>query len=97
LEPRCEQITAWVKAGLTVVKIGILLERHGVRVSYRTLHRFATDRCGYGRGSSTVPVADGEPGRSASDCRGSAWLIAVHGVTLRCTLHKHSSEFEMSR
>jgi transposase len=57
------QIEAWVnKDRLSVVKIGILLERRGVVVPYRTLHRFCVERCGFGRTSSTVRVADGEPG-----------------------------------
>lgn len=58
-----EQISGWVKDDkLTVVKIGILLERQGVRVPYRTLHRFCVERCGFGGTSSTVRVADGTPG-----------------------------------
>jgi transposase len=56
LEACREEIGAWVKQGLTVVKIGVLLERQGVAVPYRTLHRFCAERCGYGRS------ADGEPG-----------------------------------
>ncbi len=67
-----EQIRAWVAGGerdgvkheaLSVVKIEELLARQGVRVPYRTLHRFAAERCGFrtGRGT-TVRVADGEPG-----------------------------------
>jgi transposase len=67
-----EQIRAWVGglelAGikhepLSVVKVEELLARQGVRVPYRTLHRFAVERCGFrtGRGT-TVRVADGEPG-----------------------------------
>ncbi|WP_222722284.1 IS21 family transposase [Actinomadura alba] len=57
------QIEAWVKKDkLSVVKIGILLERRGVLVPYRTLHRFCVERCGFGRTASTVRVADGEPG-----------------------------------
>jgi hypothetical protein len=56
-------VEAWVKQGLTVVKIGVLLERQGVVVPYRTLHRFCAERCGYGRtAATTVRVADGEPG-----------------------------------
>ena len=46
LEARQEEITAWVKAGVPVVKIGILLARRGVVVAERTLHRFAAERCG---------------------------------------------------
>jgi transposase len=67
-----EQVRAWVVGGehdgvrhepLSIVKIEELLARQGVRVPYRTLHRFAVERCGFrtGRGT-TVRVADGEPG-----------------------------------
>jgi hypothetical protein len=63
LEACREEIEGWVKQGLTVVKIGLLLERRGVMVPYRTLHRFCAERCGYGRtAATTVRVADGEPG-----------------------------------
>ncbi|MGH3787423.1 MAG: hypothetical protein ACRDRG_12920 [Pseudonocardiaceae bacterium] len=57
-----EQIAAWVDQGLTTVKIGVLLARKGVAVPYRTLARYAVERCGAGRQSATVRVADGEPG-----------------------------------
>ena len=68
-----EQIRAWVTGHtsadgvkhdpLSVVKVEELLARQGVRVPYRTLHRFAVERCGFrsGRGT-TVRVADGDPG-----------------------------------
>jgi transposase len=63
LEACRAEIEAWVKEGLTVVKIGVLLERRGIVVPYRTLHRFCAERCGYGRAAAaTVRVADGEPG-----------------------------------
>ena len=62
LQEHREQISAWVEQGLTVVKIGTLLERRGVVVAYRTLHRFCVQCCGYGKSSQTVRVADGEPG-----------------------------------
>lgn len=62
-----EQITAWVKGGegldpLSIVKIEELLARQGCVVPYRTLHRFAAERCGFRVKSTTVRVADGEPG-----------------------------------
>ena len=57
-----EQIAGQVQAGLSVVKIGVLLERQGIVVPYRTLHRFCVERCGFGRTAATVRVADGEPG-----------------------------------
>ena len=65
LAPRKEQVTAWVKDGLTLVKIHELLERSGTAVPYRTLARFAAGECGYSssaRQQVTVPVADGKPG-----------------------------------
>ena len=57
-----EQIKAWVDKDLTVVKIGILLRRRGVVVPHRTLARFAAERCGAGRRSTTVRVDDPPPG-----------------------------------
>jgi len=63
LEACHAEIGAQVEQGLTVVKIGVLLERRGIVVPYRTLHRFCAERCGYGRtAATTVRVADGEPG-----------------------------------
>ena len=47
---------------LTVTKIHTLLARQGCVVPYRTLHRFACERCGFGRKDTTVRVADGDPG-----------------------------------
>jgi len=58
-----DQITGWVKDGLTVVKIGDLLARRGVIVPQRTLHRYCAERTAYrGRRGATVPIADGDPG-----------------------------------
>jgi transposase len=62
-----EQVRAWVVGGpgqgpLSVVKIEELLARQGVRVPYRTLHRFAVERCGFKVTTTTVRVVDGEPG-----------------------------------
>jgi transposase len=62
-----EQIRGWVTGGagqdpLSVVKIEELLARQGVRVPYRTLHRFAVERCGFRVKTTTVRVVDGEPG-----------------------------------
>ncbi|HVE45645.1 MAG TPA: hypothetical protein VNA57_02700 [Acidimicrobiales bacterium] len=45
-----------------MVKIGILLARRGVVVPQRTLARFAVERCGAGRRSTTVRVGDPPPG-----------------------------------
>lgn len=65
-----EQITAWVKGGdgqdrLSIVKIEELLARQGVKVPYRTLHRFAAERCGFRAKSTTVRWPTGSRGWSA--------------------------------
>ncbi len=57
-----ERIKAWVGEGLTVTKVNVLLARRGVEVPYRTLARFATERCGAGKQALTVRVADPDPG-----------------------------------
>lgn len=68
LSAREEQIRAWVKGDgkdnkpLSIVKIEELLTRQGCVVPYRTLHRFATERCGFRAKDTTVRVNDGEPG-----------------------------------
>ena len=64
---RQEQITGWVVGGdgqpaLSIVKIEELLARQGCVVAYRTLHRFAVERCGFRVTSTTMRIADGEPG-----------------------------------
>ncbi|MGH9269256.1 MAG: hypothetical protein ACRD0D_13915 [Acidimicrobiales bacterium] len=56
------RIKEWVEKDLTVVKIGVLLARQGVVVPHRTLARFAVERCGAGRGPTTVRVDDPPPG-----------------------------------
>jgi transposase len=79
LAPRKEQVTAWVKDGLTLVKIGELLERSGTPVPYRTLARFAAEECGYSSSSRqkvTVPVADGRPGEEVQVDFGYLGMIA---------------------
>jgi hypothetical protein len=63
LAAREAQIRAWIsKDGLSIVKIEQLLARSGCVVPYRTLHRFAVERCGFRVKSTTVRVLDGEPG-----------------------------------
>lgn len=58
-----QQIRDWIKDdGLQLTNIHGKLTRRGVVVPYRTLHRFAAERCGFGRRQATVRVADGEPG-----------------------------------
>jgi hypothetical protein len=51
------------------------LARLGVVVPYRTMHRFATERCGFGARRPTVRVADGDLTRAAG--------IDLHTVRLQ--------------
>jgi len=76
LETRHAEIEQQVRQGLSVVKIGVLLERRGVVVPYRTLHRFCVERCGFGKSASTVRVADGEPGAECQIDFGYLGLLA---------------------
>lgn len=64
---REDQIKKWVAGGegekpLSIVKIEELLARQGCRVPYRTLHRFAVERCGFRVKATTMRINDGEPG-----------------------------------
>src|SRR5712691_470182 len=81
LAPREAEITGWVKAGLTLVKIGELLERSGTAVPYRTLARFAAAECGWSSAKSrvTVPVADGKPGEEVQIDFGYLGMISDGG------------------
>src|SRR6202044_256944 len=69
-------IEALVKKGLSVVKIGVLLERRGAVVPYPALHRFRVERCGFGKTAATVRGADGEPGMECQIDFGYLGLLA---------------------
>jgi hypothetical protein len=63
LEPHEQRIRDWIESDdLQLTNIHGKLTRLGVVVPYRTLHRFAVERCGFRRRQTTVRVADGEPG-----------------------------------
>jgi transposase len=63
LAAREDQIRAWIdKDGLSIVKIEQLLARSGCVVPYRSLHRFAVERCGFRVKTTTMRVTDGQPG-----------------------------------
>jgi len=55
-------IEAHLQAGRRLSKIRTLLGRQGVAVSYATLRRFAIAELGFGRATTTIPVADCDPG-----------------------------------
>lgn len=75
---RCVTHRAFIQEKLEhtkLSKVRRLLRRRGVHIPYPTLHRFAVAELGYGRRASTIPVADGEPGREAQlDTGWVGWL-----------------------
>jgi hypothetical protein len=74
-----DQLKAWlVDEKLTVVKAHDLLVRRGTVVPQRTLHRYALEVLGVGRSTrtTTVRVADGEPGSELQVDFGKMGLIA---------------------
>jgi transposase len=87
LQAEREQITTWVGRDMSVAKIGILLERRGVVVPYRTLHRFCVECCGFGRGGTTVRVADGEPGVECQIDFGKMGMVYDPVAGRRRTVH----------
>ena len=57
-----DEIREWVGEDLQLTNIHGKLTRQGLVVPYRTLHRFAVERCGFGRRKATLRVADGAAG-----------------------------------
>jgi len=93
-----EQIKKWVKAELTVAKIGDLLARQSVVVPERTLQRFCAERCGAGRSQTTVRVADPEPGQELQADFGRMGLLfdphterrrVVHALIVVAVVSRH--------
>ncbi len=93
-----EQITGWVAADLQLTNIHGKLTRRGLVVPYRTLHRFATEQCGFGGHRLTVRVADGEPGVECQVDFGRLGLLAdpasgrrraVHGLIFTAVCSRH--------
>jgi hypothetical protein len=87
LESWAEQIGSWVQADLQLTNIHGKLARRGVVVPYRTLHRFAVERCGFGRRQPTLRVADGEPGVECQVDFGRLGLLLDPDSGRRRTLH----------
>ena len=81
------RIRDWVDADLQLTNIHGKLARHGITVPYRTLHRFAVDRCGFGRRQPTVRVTDGEPGVECQLDFGRLGLIADPDAARRRVAH----------
>ncbi len=69
-------ISKYLDRDVRLTKIRKLLRRQqGLLVSYATLRRFAIQELGYREGASTLPVADGEPGKELQiDTGWVGWL-----------------------
>ncbi len=98
LVPWTGQITSWVKADLQLTNIHGKLTRRGLVVPYRTLHRFACERCGFGGRAPTLRVADGKPGLECQVDFGRLGLMAdpatgrrraVHGLIFTAVYSRH--------
>jgi transposase len=101
-----EQINTWIEQGLTLTKTHVLLERRGVAVPYRTLHRYAVAELGFGRRRATVPVADGDPGVELQVDFGRLGLIpdpargtrrVTHGLIFTAVYSRHLFVFPTHR
>jgi transposase len=75
-----------VEDGVRLTKVHDLLERRGIAVPYRTLHRFCATELGYGRRRATVPVADCDPGQEVQVDFGRMGLVPdpASGRRRRC-------------
>jgi transposase len=82
-----EEIRCWVEQDLQLTNIHGKLTRRGVMVPYRTLHRFAAERCAFGGRRGTVRVADGEPGMECQLDFGRLGMMVVPDTGRRRALH----------
>jgi transposase len=88
------RIEAWLRPeaderrGLRLSKVHTLLEREGIRVPYSSLHRFATQHCGFqDRRRLTVRVAEVAPGELAEVDFGRLGLVWDPATGRRRVLH----------
>lgn len=93
LRPHGARIEAWLRAddgrrGLRLTKVHALLEREGIRVPYSSLHRFASQHCGFqDRRRLTVRVAEVAPGELAEVDFGRLGLVWDPESERRRVLH----------
>jgi len=76
---RCQEQRAFIAKKLServrLSKVRRLLVRQGVDIPYATLHRYAVLELDYGKRATTVPVADGEPGKELQVDTG--WVLSL--------------------
>jgi hypothetical protein len=74
LQERIEKLVTGPDA-LRLSKVHSLLVREGVAVPYSSLHRFAVDRCSFGKPHVTVRMAESQPGELAEVDFGRLGLV----------------------
>ena len=99
LVPEQARIAEWIeKDRLQLTNIHGKLARRGISVPYRTLHRFATERCGFTSKPATLRVADGTPGVECQVDFGRLGLIpdpvtgrrrVTHGLIFTAVYSRH--------
>ena len=80
----CEQhrelLGQWIEGEVPLAKVQQLLHRHtGALVPYRTLHRYATQKLGFGGRQATVRLAEGKPGEELQMDFGAVGWISESG------------------
>jgi transposase len=83
LEGQHGLVQQWLDEGLRLTKIEVLLQRRGVTVPYRTLHRYCVLELGFGAGRETVRVDDGQPGQELQVDFGRMGLLGHLGMARR--------------
>jgi len=75
-----ELLAGWLEESIPLSKVQELLSRHtGVKVPYRTLHRYATRELGVGGRRTTVRLADGKPGEELQMDFGAVGFLSEGG------------------
>lgn len=87
LEGERDALEKQIEDGLRLTKMHELLERRGIAVPYRTLHRYCAQELGYGRRRATVPIADCEPGSELQVDFGRLGLLPDPASGRRRTCH----------
>jgi hypothetical protein len=75
-----ERLAGWLEESIPLSKVQELLSRHtGVKVPYRTLHRYAVKELGLGGRRTTVRLAEGQPGEELQIDFGAVGFLCEEG------------------
>lgn len=79
-EQHSELLRQWIEGEVALAKVQQLLQRQtGALVPYRTLHRYATQKLGFGGRQATVRLAEGKPGEELQMDFGAVGFISEGG------------------